>query len=106
MTGAQGGLAIRTTALATRRQSGKAGAMRASVHRFAGVVLALAAAQVASPAVGGQGKTPAYVPPLVRPAGATGTVVVPDRFLRRWDPVTVFFARDIGPAKGGPEDRA
>src|SRR5205823_5931315 len=22
----------------------------------------------------------------------------------RWDPVTVFFARDVGPAKGGPED--
>jgi hypothetical protein len=39
-----------------------------------------------------------------RPAGAEGTVVVPDHFLRRWDPVTVFFNRDAGPAKGGPED--
>lgn len=39
-----------------------------------------------------------------RPAGATGTVVVPDRFLRRWDPVTIFFDRDLGPVKGGPED--
>src|SRR5439155_1021143 len=43
-------------------------------------------------------------PAATRPATATGTVVVPDQFLRRWDPVTVFFARDVGPAKGGPED--
>lgn len=41
----------------------------------------------------------------VRPADATGTVIIPDHFLRRWDPVTIFFARDIGPAKGGPEDQ-
>jgi alpha-2-macroglobulin len=40
----------------------------------------------------------------VRPAGVTGTIIVPDHFLRRWDPVTIFFARDIGPAKGGAED--
>jgi uncharacterized protein YfaS (alpha-2-macroglobulin family) len=33
-----------------------------------------------------------------------GSVIVPDRFLRRWDPVTLFFDRDTGPAKGGPED--
>src|SRR5207244_3346313 len=38
------------------------------------------------------------------PAGQAGTVIVPDHFLRRWDPVTVFFAKDVGPAKGGPED--
>jgi alpha-2-macroglobulin len=38
---------------------------------------------------------------LGRPAGA---VVVPDKFLRRWDPVTIFFDRDTGPAQGGPED--
>lgn len=47
-------------------------------------------------------------PPTVRPAGAVpsgGTTVVPDHFLRRWDPVTVFFPRDTGPAGGGPEDR-
>ena len=43
-------------------------------------------------------------PAATRPAAATGTVVVPDHFLRRWDPVTVFFAQDVGPAKGGPED--
>src|SRR5688572_2771936 len=43
--------------------------------------------------------------PPKRPAGAAGTVIVPDHFLRRWDPVTIFFDRDLGPAKGGPEDR-
>jgi uncharacterized protein YfaS (alpha-2-macroglobulin family) len=36
-----------------------------------------------------------------RPAGA---VVVPEHFLRQWDPVTVFFDADVGPAKGGAED--
>jgi len=52
----------------------------------------------------GPGAKPAH------PAGAPGQprrgrpVVVPDHFLRRWDPVTVFFDRDLGPARGGPED--
>ncbi|MCB9743417.1 MAG: alpha-2-macroglobulin [Alphaproteobacteria bacterium] len=39
-----------------------------------------------------------------RPDGAVGTVVVPDRFVRPWDPVTIFFASPAGPAGGGPED--
>ncbi len=43
--------------------------------------------------------------PPQRPAGRTGTVIVPDRFLRPWDPITIFFARDLGPAAGGPEDQ-
>jgi uncharacterized protein YfaS (alpha-2-macroglobulin family) len=38
-----------------------------------------------------------------RDAGA-GTVIVPDRFLRSWDPVTIFFNRDIGGKAGTPED--
>ena len=33
-----------------------------------------------------------------------GSVIVPDHFLRRWDPVTLFFDRDTGPPKGGAED--
>ncbi len=40
-----------------------------------------------------------------RPAGAAGTIVIPDKFLRRWDPVTIFFVRDVGPAGGGAEDQ-
>jgi hypothetical protein len=52
-------------------------------------------------------QTPATAPAVAapgvqRPAEANGTVVVPDRFLRRWDPVTVFFARPAGAP--GPED--
>lgn len=39
---------------------------------------------------------------LQRPVG-NGTLIVPDTWLRRWDPVTVFFATDK--AKAGPEDR-
>ncbi|HVT57480.1 MAG TPA: MG2 domain-containing protein [Thermoanaerobaculia bacterium] len=42
-----------------------------------------------------------------RPAGRAGTIVVPDHFLRRWDPVTIFFdprGNIAGPAQGGPED--
>jgi hypothetical protein len=38
---------------------------------------------------------------LKRPAGA---IVVPEKFLRRWDPVTIFFEQDVGPQGGGPED--
>jgi hypothetical protein len=41
----------------------------------------------------------------VRPAGVTGTIIIPDHFLRRWDPVTIFFDRDVGPPNGGPEDQ-
>src|SRR5262245_3655152 len=35
---------------------------------------------------------------------ADGAQVVPDTFLRSWDPITIFFERDQGPANGGPED--
>lgn len=43
-------------------------------------------------------------PPLDRLQRADGIQVLPDRFLRRWDPITVLFGRDTGPAQGGPED--
>jgi uncharacterized protein YfaS (alpha-2-macroglobulin family) len=40
--------------------------------------------------------------PVVRqPAG---TIIVPDQFLRRWDPVTIFFAHNMGARAGTPED--
>src|SRR3954452_13694114 len=35
---------------------------------------------------------------------ADGAKIVPERFLRSWDPVTLFFDRDRGPQAGGPED--
>jgi alpha-2-macroglobulin len=42
-------------------------------------------------------------PPLDQVQRADGALVVPDHFLRSWDPVTVFFQSDTGPAQG-PED--
>src|SRR4051812_41963801 len=30
--------------------------------------------------------------------------LVPERFLQPWDPITLFFDRDLGSEKGGPED--
>jgi uncharacterized protein YfaS (alpha-2-macroglobulin family) len=61
---------------------------------------------VASPAAG-QGTPSAASPKVVPPPAAAeaGVAVVPDRFLRRWDPVTFFFDRAVGPEKPGGEDR-
>jgi len=36
---------------------------------------------------------------------ADGARVVPEKFLRDWDPVTVFFDSDAGPKNGGPPTR-
>ena len=47
----------------------------------------------------------AQIPPVLdRLQRADGAQVVPDRFLRRWDPVTILLPSDVGPAAGGPED--
>jgi hypothetical protein len=35
---------------------------------------------------------------------ADGARVVPEKFLRSYDPITIFFDRDAGPKTGGPED--
>jgi len=43
-------------------------------------------------------------PPLDQVRRADGVLVVPDHFLRRWDPVTVFFNADTGPAQATSED--
>lgn len=40
---------------------------------------------------------------LQRPRAASGTVVVPDQFVRSWDPITVFFPTARGPSEAGPE---
>ena len=39
-------------------------------------------------------RDPALLQRLQRPHGVTGAVVVPDTFLRSWDPITVFFPGD------------
>jgi alpha-2-macroglobulin len=49
---------------------------------------------------------PAYAQaPLDRVQRADGAQVVPDHFLRRWDPLTVLFAADTGPAQPAAEDQ-
>ena len=47
----------------------------------------------------------AETPPVFdRAHRADGARVAPDRFLRAYDPVTVFFSSDAGPKAGGAED--
>ncbi|WP_435105230.1 alpha-2-macroglobulin [Arhodomonas sp. AD133] len=48
----------------------------------------------------GQILPPAAAAPPAKPEGA---VIVPEDFLRRWDPVTLFFEAARGPEGGGPE---
>jgi uncharacterized protein YfaS (alpha-2-macroglobulin family) len=92
-------IVTRTTAAPPRKRED----MKARMHSLVAIAVAVGIGQFVPSVALSQGKS-AYTPPLVRPAEATGTVVVPDHFLRRWDPVTVFFARDVGPTAGGPED--
>jgi len=72
---------------------------RAHAHGLASIFFLLAAL----------GATPAL---SAAPAVAAGTLVqppgvavIPDKFLRRWDPVTFFFDAPTGPAQGGPEHK-
>jgi uncharacterized protein YfaS (alpha-2-macroglobulin family) len=74
--------------------------MRSRVCSLLLLVVAIVALTLASPLSAQQ---PA-AGTVKRPASASGTVIIPEKFLRRWDPVTVFFARDVGPAPAGPED--
>ena len=38
------------------------------------------------------------------PRRADGARVTPEKFLREWDPITIFFSGDAGPKNGGPAD--
>jgi len=64
----------------------------------------LALALALALAVGAAVADPAVRSLVTRPFEATGTTVLPERYLRGWDPVTVFYTDNRGPAKGGPED--
>lgn len=66
------------------------------------------AAALLTPAFASQAAAPADKAPVPfdQAQRSDGSKVVPDHFLRRWDPVTVFFDRDTGPKGGGPEDNA
>ena len=65
----------------------------------------LAVLLLAGPALAQTQAPPPLVPPVLdQLRRADGARVVPDRFLRQWDAVTVLFPADTGPATGGPED--
>jgi alpha-2-macroglobulin len=69
------------------------------LHRATGLFVLVLILVVVRSSVAEQPK-----PALAQRPAAAGTVIVPDHFLRRWDPVTIFFEHDAGPAVGGPED--
>ena len=66
--------------------------------------LLIAMLLLAAPALAQQALPPLVPPVLDQLRRADGAQVLPDRFLRRWDAVTVLFQSDAGPAGGGPED--
>ena len=74
----------------------EAGVRRAIFAALVALLPALVSPNAAT-ADGGADRTPT----VVRPAGA---IMVPEKFLRRWDPITIFFEQDTGPAEGGAED--
>ena len=43
-------------------------------------------------------------PTNIVPEFVAETTVIPEHFVRRWDPVTIFFTQERGPKEGGPED--
>lgn len=69
---------------------------------FAALALGLLAAPRPLAAQAAADLPPRPARPVAAPAGRV--VVVPDAFLRRWDPITIFLPSDVGPAAGGAED--
>jgi hypothetical protein len=65
---------------------------------------ALLALALAFAACGSAALAEALPPQLDKLQRADGARIVPETFLRSWDPVTIFFAQDAGPTQGGPED--
>ncbi|MGV1760213.1 alpha-2-macroglobulin [Rhizobium sp. A22-96] len=72
--------------------------MKKIVFLFA---LALASSALISSGYAQQGAPSPALDVLQR---ADGVKIVPEKFLRAYDPVTIFFPADTGPAGGGPED--
>ena len=73
----------------------------AGVRRMACAILLAVVPALPFPTAFADNTVPSSTQDVVRPAGA---VVVPEKFLRRWDPITVFFDAETGPANGGAED--
>ncbi len=87
-------LSATVVSVATRSR-GAVAARRATMWRLA--VLLVACLGVSAP-------LRAEPAPFDRLHRADGARIVPDKFLRSYDPITVFFDRDVGPKAGGPED--
>jgi hypothetical protein len=68
------------------------------LRAMACAILFAALPALVSPLAVADEKIPAGPQDVVRPEGA---IVVPEKFLRRWDPITVFFDTDTGPGGGG-----
>ncbi len=71
---------------------------------LAGAAALLPAVPHAQPAAAPGATADAPAPGFDTLRRADGARVVPDHFLRRWDPVTLLLDHDAGPAGGGPED--
>jgi len=56
------------------------------------------------PFASARAEMPPFIPAVDTVKQPKGTSIVPEHFLRRWDPVTLFFSGDTGPARPGPED--
>lgn len=74
------------------------------VRRFGAILLLLGAfcdtGAIAAAKAAATAKDIANTGTTAQPAGAS---VIPDKFLRRWDPVTFFFGAATGPERGGAE---
>ena len=79
--------------------AGRCGTRDAGGGRLVALLVLLA---ILLPTIARAADTPA--PPLDQVARADGVLVVPDHFLRQWDPLTVFFPADTGPAQDTAED--
>ena len=66
------------------------------------VVMTVAMVLAIGPGVPLRAQTPTDL--LSPPASAQRVTVVPDDFLRRWDPLTVFFKQEVGPASGAVDE--
>ena len=71
------------------------------MKRFLFATLSVLSIFACSPALRAEPAASAVFDRLQR---ADGARVVPERFLRSWDPITIFFNSDMGPKTGGAED--
>lgn len=71
--------------------------------RVLGIMLALGCSLILVSPVKGLAAMQ-QLPPAATVKEPLNSSIVPDKFLRRWDPVTIFFDSDTGPNHAAPED--